>query len=98
LDDQLEIVARIEANARRSLELEDVVELEADVEVDNDNEPAIKNKPAQTTKDKNNCTYSEWGHNGMCPRRMAGVIDPQPTLQISTKPAVMELFKCFFPV
>jgi hypothetical protein len=68
LDDQLEVVGRIEPNLQQCLDLEYVVKFKADVEVDNNNESAIKNRPAQTTINNNNCTYSEWGHNSMRPR------------------------------
>jgi hypothetical protein len=58
-DDQLEDVARIEANSRRCLDIEDVVQFESDAEVDENNEPDIENVRTQTTINNINSTYSE---------------------------------------
>jgi hypothetical protein len=83
--------AATKANLQQCLDLKDVVEFEADVKVDNDNEPAIENIPVQLTINSNSSTYSEWGHNVMCPPRMASMINLQPTLQLSTKTTVIAL-------
>jgi hypothetical protein len=85
------------------LDLEDVaefeVDVEADVEVDDNNEPAEENIPNNSTNNNNCCTYREWGHDGMCPRRRTGTIDPIPLLNLSTpSTTVLELFKILFSV
>jgi hypothetical protein len=76
-----------------------IKKFEAEVEVDDDNEPAIENDPTTTIIGANNeCIYRDWGHDGFCPRRQQGNIDPPPKLKISDKPTVLELFEVLFPV
>ena len=41
------------------------------VEIDDDNEPAPENVPQ--TSDNNNQVFGEWGHTGLCYRRMQNI-------------------------
>jgi hypothetical protein len=97
-DDQAELVARTEICLTQCLDLANVADFEADVEIDDYNEPVVENIPTINTTNNAECTYSDWKHNVMCPRRLTGMIDPAPILEISNKPTVLDPFECLFPV
>jgi hypothetical protein len=67
--------------------------------VDDDNEPAPENVPDSNSA-ATNTVFDSWGHGGICPRRMSGAVNQNPTLKGLTqdvKPTFEKLFRLLFP-
>lgn len=78
---------------------EDVQQLQGTVEIDDDNLPAPENIPTPLVND-NACIYdTNWGHSGICSRKMNGATDTKPTLNFPTSysPTLVDLFDLLFP-
>ena len=78
---------------------EDVSALQAVVETDNDNDPAPENIP-DLIDDTGTCTYQEeWGHDGLCHRRMNTTTANLGAERICChiNPTLLDTFETFFP-
>ena len=77
-----------------------IAELSVTVDIDDDNEPAPENLP--TPSDNINASiFEEWGHNGVCYRRITGSFQQNPRLPniIPVEiPSIWTIFEQFFPV
>ena len=78
----------------------DVVALAAGfVAIDDDNAPAPENV-VHPNELINNLFEDEWGHSGICYRRLMGASNCNPRLSsfpTHLKPTVFQLFELFFP-
>lgn len=89
----------VQVRTRQTLGDEEIHLLRGTAEVDDDNEPAPENVPNATTPAANT-VFTEWGHSGVCPRRMTGATNPSPSLKGLTRdaiPSLDKLFRILFP-
>jgi hypothetical protein len=101
-DDTGGIVYEIAARTvgRNRIDESAITELRGHVEIDDDNLPAPENIPATNNATDNN-TYSGWGHDGTCFRRMIEANQLNPRLNGLTNdsnPSALALFEALFPV
>ena len=91
-----EVVQLLSLN--RQLNDDDYDNIRGVVEFDDDNLPAPENIPQEETT-TTIIDYSEWGHTGLCHRRMAGIPDAAPTITNlnNNQPSLVELFEHLFP-
>ena len=85
------------AGIQRSFNTDEVELIRQQVVVDDDNEPLLENvSPACVNNDS--IFENEWGHNGICPRRMAtNNSNPEPQLNVAfSNISRVELFEAFF--
>ena len=91
---------RVEEAIERGLAL-DPTEIRNNLTVDDDNEPAPENRP-EAGDEGHECVFNaEWGHNGICYRKSAGMSDTKPSLpnigRDSGEPSLVNMFDMFFP-
>ena len=93
-----ELALRIDQLGRSATD-NDLAELGAmGVQVDDDNLPAPENIP--TRADNNNSIFEEeWGHCGVCPRRLEGGRETKAKIEFSrhVAPTRLQLFELLFP-
>jgi hypothetical protein len=78
---------------------EDAMALMGNVEVDDDNEPAPENIPQPNLADTG-CHLNDWGHDGICQRKLVTGVDIKPTISLGTniQPSMVDLFELLFPI
>ena len=79
---------------------EDIQHLQqGEVEVDNDNDPLPENVPGFQPRGNPECSYKEWGHSGICQRKINGAIESKATLNFpsSFSPTLVDIFNLLFP-
>jgi Transposase IS4 len=83
---------------RNNFDEHDMTVLENNIQIDDDNAPAPENIP-DDNEQPNECTYNEWGHDGICFRRLTGSVNNQPKINIpsSMVPSLLDLFELLFP-
>jgi hypothetical protein len=84
--------------SRRSITDEDMIELRGVVQVDDDNEPVPENVPDGNPT--NSILAAEFGHSGVCPRRMMGAANNKAKINFANNihPTRLQLFELFFPM
>jgi hypothetical protein len=83
---------------RGMLEPDDIEIARNLVEIDDDNEPAPENMP-QTGGVDPTSIFGEWGHPGICHRRMGNAQNQNPKLNFpyGVRPTLLQLFELLFP-
>ncbi len=78
---------------------EDVQQLQGVVEIDNDNDPLPENIPNNNDRNNNDCTFKDWGHNGICQRKVNGATEHKATINFpsSFSPTLVDIFDLLFP-
>jgi hypothetical protein len=68
------------------------------MEIDDDNEPAPENVPQANERVPEN-VFGEWGHHGMCHRRMENARNQNPSINfpVDVRPTLLQLFELLFP-
>jgi hypothetical protein len=98
--DDLLPAAVIERVHLMRLDDEDITALRGQVETDNDNDPLPENIPNANDNNNTECTFADqWGHGGTCYRKMEGIHDVNPKLNvpIDVQPSLVDIFELLFP-
>jgi hypothetical protein len=77
---------------------DDVAQLRGAVEIGNGNEPVPENVPDNSTAPATSILAPQFGHSGVCPRRIEGGQDSKARIDFTNVcPTHLQLFELFFP-
>lgn len=96
---QIELPEEVQqATQQQILNADDISRIRGMVTIDDDNMPAPENIPDETIQ-STGVLSNEWGHSGICYRRMDGVMNQKARLHFtsSVQPTRLQLFEIFFP-
>ena len=97
LSDAVAQLVTASVGVQRNFDTDEVELIRQQVMIDDDNEPLPENA-TPTTASNDSIFENEWGHSGICPRRMAtNNTNPDPQLNVAfSNMSKVELFEAFF--